>query len=157
MAHKLLVGLSGGARDAGTTGAGAAVNVPLMAQQKLTGYLDHEISLAQLVDWAESAMLNGEFADPDAEALRFVVSHLGLADFRAFGLTWEDCENLPRPRRSLRIDLEAYQVTPSGVAECQPTLFTFSDFGPLSAPYIELSRSTKSGVRSGVRSGPAFT
>ncbi len=27
-------------------------------------------------------------------ALRFVVSRLGLADVRAFGLTWDDCEEL---------------------------------------------------------------
>jgi hypothetical protein len=64
------------------------------AAQKLAGYLHHEISLAQLVDWAESAMLDGEFAGQDVEALRFVVSRLGVADVRAFGLTWEDCESL---------------------------------------------------------------
>jgi hypothetical protein len=62
--------------------------------QKLTAYLHHELSLAQLVDWAESAILDGEFAEQDVEALRFVVSRLGLADVRAFGLTWEDCESL---------------------------------------------------------------
>jgi hypothetical protein len=64
------------------------------AAEKLTAYLHHEISLAQLVDWAETALLDGEFADQDADALRFVVSRLGVADVRAFGLTWEDCENL---------------------------------------------------------------
>lgn len=64
------------------------------AAQKLTAFLHHELSLAQLVDWAETALLDGEFADHDAEALRFVVSRLGVADVRAFGLTWEDCENL---------------------------------------------------------------
>lgn len=64
------------------------------AAQKLTAYLHHELSLAQLVDWAEIALLDGEFAEQDMEALRFVVSRLGVADVRAFGLTWEDCENL---------------------------------------------------------------
>jgi len=39
-------------------------------------------------------LLDGEFADQDTDALRFVVSRLGVADVRAFGLTWEDCENL---------------------------------------------------------------
>ncbi|MCX6928287.1 MAG: hypothetical protein NT154_34525 [Verrucomicrobia bacterium] len=63
------------------------------AAQKLTAFLHHEISLAQLVDWAETALLDGEFADRDTDALRFVVSRLGVADVRAFGLTWEDCEN----------------------------------------------------------------
>jgi hypothetical protein len=64
------------------------------AAQELTAFLHHEISLAQLVDWAERALLDGEFADQDMEALRFVVSRLGVADVRAFGLTWEDCEAL---------------------------------------------------------------
>jgi hypothetical protein len=64
------------------------------AAEKLTAFLHHEILLAQLVDWAEMALLDGEFADQDTEALRFVVSRLGVADVRAFGLTWEDCENL---------------------------------------------------------------
>ena len=63
------------------------------AAQKLTAFLHHEISLAQLVEWAETALLDGEFADRDTDALRFVVSRLGVADVRAFGLTWEDCEN----------------------------------------------------------------
>ena len=64
------------------------------AAQKFTAYLHHEVSLVQLVDWAETALLDGEFADQDTDALRFVVSRLGVADVRAFGLTWEDCENL---------------------------------------------------------------
>jgi hypothetical protein len=64
------------------------------AAQKLTAFLHHEISLAQLVDWAETALLDGEFSDQDMDALRFVISRLGVADVRAFGLTWEDCENL---------------------------------------------------------------
>ena len=64
------------------------------AAQKLTAYLHHELSLAQLVDWAEGAIMDGEFAEQDLEALRFVVSRLGVADVRAFGLTWEDCESL---------------------------------------------------------------
>ncbi len=62
--------------------------------QKLSAYLHHDISLAQLVDWAETALLDGEFAPQDMPALRHVISHLGLADVRAFGLTWEDCEDL---------------------------------------------------------------
>ncbi len=63
---------------------------------KIAAYLHHEISLAQLVDWAENAIMEGEFAEPDMSALRAVVSRLGVADVRAFGLTWEDCEQLLR-------------------------------------------------------------
>lgn len=59
---------------------------------KLTAYLRHEIELAELVDWAENAMMNGEFEDAHLTRIRDTVSRLGLADVRAFGLTWEDCE-----------------------------------------------------------------
>jgi len=59
---------------------------------KLTAYLRHEITQAALVDWAESTMMEGTFEEQDAEALRNVVSRLGVADVRAFGLTWENCE-----------------------------------------------------------------
>jgi hypothetical protein len=61
---------------------------------KIAAYLHHEITLAQLVDWAEKALMEGEFAEREMDALRFVTSRLGLADVRAFGLTWEDCEQL---------------------------------------------------------------
>ena len=61
---------------------------------QIAAYLHHHMSLAQLVDWAENAMMEGEFAEQEMAALRFVVSRLGVADVRAFGLTWEDCEQL---------------------------------------------------------------
>ena len=54
----------------------------------------HQIPLAQLVDWAENALMEGEFAEGDMTVLRIVISRLGVADVRAFGLTWEDCEHL---------------------------------------------------------------
>jgi len=61
---------------------------------QIAAYLHHQLSLAQLVDWAENALLDGEFAEQEMSAVRFVVSRLGVADVRAFGLTWEDCEQL---------------------------------------------------------------
>jgi hypothetical protein len=64
------------------------------AANKIAAYLHHEITLAQLADWAEDAVRDGEFAEREMEALRFVIPRLGLADVRAFGLTWEDCEQL---------------------------------------------------------------
>ena len=60
--------------------------------EKLAAYFHHEITLAELVDWAETAMMEGAFDEPQMDALRDVVAHLGLADVRAFGLNWEDCE-----------------------------------------------------------------
>jgi cobyrinic acid a,c-diamide synthase len=64
--------------------------------EKIAAYLRHEISLAQLVDWAEEAMREGEFAEQDSDSVSAVVSRLGLADVRAFSLAWEDCEQLLR-------------------------------------------------------------
>ena len=63
---------------------------------RLAAYLRHEITLAELVDWAENALMNGEFEERDAAAIADVVARLGVADVRAFGLTWSDCEELLR-------------------------------------------------------------
>jgi hypothetical protein len=59
---------------------------------KIAAYLRHESTLGQLVDWAESAMMDGDFDERETEVLRTVIARLGVADVRAFGLTWEDCE-----------------------------------------------------------------
>ncbi len=63
---------------------------------KLAAYLHHDITLAQLVDWAERAVMEGELAEGDASTLSHVIARLGVADVRAFGLAWEDCEELLR-------------------------------------------------------------
>lgn len=77
-----------------------------MVADKLAAYLHHQVTLAQLVDWAENAMLDGEFAEHDASTLSSVVSRLGVADVRAFGLTWEDCEVLLKQLGfSARVDI----------------------------------------------------
>ncbi|MBI3756534.1 MAG: hypothetical protein HY267_01005 [Deltaproteobacteria bacterium] len=60
--------------------------------EKLGDYLCHRLTLAELVEWAEQAMMEEEFDEGNVETLRDIVSRLGLADVRAFGLTWEDCE-----------------------------------------------------------------
>ena len=65
-----------------------------MVTDKIGAYPRHEIALAELVDWAERALMDSEFAEQEMDTLRFVVSRLGVADVRAFGLTWEDCREL---------------------------------------------------------------
>jgi hypothetical protein len=62
--------------------------------EKIAAYLRQEITLGELVDWSESAVLDGEFPEQESAALTDVVSRLGLADVRAFGLTWDDCQEL---------------------------------------------------------------
>ena len=61
---------------------------------KIAAYLHHDSTLAQLVDWAECAMMEDGFEESGLPAIRSAVSRVGVADVRAFGLTWEDCEEL---------------------------------------------------------------
>ena len=41
--------------------------------EKIAAYLRHEITLSQLVDWAEQAMMDGQFDDQSIEIARAVV------------------------------------------------------------------------------------
>ncbi|MDD4890713.1 MAG: hypothetical protein PHU85_12380 [Phycisphaerae bacterium] len=63
---------------------------------KMAAYLRRRISLKSLVAWAELALMDGQFEENDVAVVRDVVARLGLADVRAFGLTWEDCQRLLR-------------------------------------------------------------
>lgn len=62
--------------------------------RKLADYLDGKIPVEDLVDWEESATMEGIFPTGDAETLAQVVARLGLADVRALGLTWQDCQDI---------------------------------------------------------------
>ena len=64
--------------------------------EKLAAYLQGRVSQAELVDWAERAMMDAEFEERDAELLADIVGRLGLADVAEFGLRWEDCESYLR-------------------------------------------------------------
>jgi hypothetical protein len=65
-----------------------------MVVHKLAAYLRHEILLDDLVAWANAIMMEGDFEEAHYDAIRNVVARLGVADVRAFGLSWEDCESL---------------------------------------------------------------
>lgn len=60
---------------------------------KIADYLHHQITMNELVDWAESMMMEADFEDHDFETLRDIISRLGLVDLKAFGMTWEDSED----------------------------------------------------------------
>ena len=62
-----------------------------VVQGKLLDYLNRYITLAELVDWAETVMMDGEFDERDVDLLTDIVARLGLADVREFGLSWEAC------------------------------------------------------------------
>ena len=62
--------------------------------QKIFDYLNHSISLTQLVNWCENVMMDGEIEDADSDAVTNVVARIGVANVNNFGLLWEDCESL---------------------------------------------------------------
>ncbi len=63
---------------------------------RIAAYLQHGVTRDELVDWAENALMGGEFDEKDAGVISAVVARLGVADVRAFGLAWDDCEQLLR-------------------------------------------------------------
>lgn len=73
--------------------------------EKLLNYLRHKITLAQLVDWAEKSIMEGKFEGKERKLLVNMVSRIGVADVKAFGLLWEDCETfLKRLGYKVKID-----------------------------------------------------
>ena len=61
---------------------------------RIAEYLQHHLTLNQLVEWAETSMMEVEFDESDVNALRETIGRIGLANVKEFGLTWEDCEAL---------------------------------------------------------------
>ena len=87
---------------------------------KLAAYLHHELSLSGLVAWAETALMDSEFDGNHFGDIRDVVARVGVADVRAFGLTWEDCEHLlGRLGYSAHIQIEATRLTCSAACRGQ--------------------------------------
>ena len=59
-------------------------------------------------------MMSAQFTGQNSERIRDVVARLGVADVRAFGLTWEDCEQfLQSLGYSARIEIVAGPSTRS--------------------------------------------
>ena len=63
---------------------------------KIAEYLHGKLSQAELVDWAERAMMDADFDKSDVDLLTDIVARLGLADVAEFGLRWQDCEEFLR-------------------------------------------------------------
>ncbi len=77
---------------------------------KIADYLHSKVSQAELVDWAERAIMEADFEEADMEVLSEVIGRLGLAHVAAvtqpraggarpgfpFGLRWQDCEDFLR-------------------------------------------------------------
>ena len=61
--------------------------------EKLLAYLKHRLSLSDLIDWCENAMMDAEFEKKHSKEIRDVVARIGVSDVNHFGLLWEDCES----------------------------------------------------------------
>lgn len=61
---------------------------------QLLAYLQHRLSLNELTNWAENTLMSGEYEDDAKHSLRNSLAQLGLADVKAFGLEWKDCESI---------------------------------------------------------------
>jgi hypothetical protein len=60
--------------------------------QKLLAYLNHDMTLAAFVDWAERTFIDDELEpDSDMEMLNDILMYLAAADTSQFPLTWEIC------------------------------------------------------------------
>ncbi len=62
----------------------------IVVAEKLVDFLHHRLRLADMVEWA---MMEADFDERDFQTLRDIVSRLGLAEVKAFGLSWRDCED----------------------------------------------------------------
>lgn len=60
----------------------------------LLNYLQHKTSLNELVEWAETAFMEADIQGEDPDVVRDILARLGLADVKAFGLFWEDCNEI---------------------------------------------------------------
>lgn len=59
--------------------------------EQIGTYLHRRMTLEELVNWAETQVMDADF---ESTVVRDVAARLGVADVRAFGLTWEDCQQL---------------------------------------------------------------
>lgn len=62
--------------------------------EKILSYLQHRITLEEIVHWAEEALMLGNFEDDITQKTRNILARIGSADVKSFGLTWEDCEEI---------------------------------------------------------------
>ena len=60
----------------------------------MLAYLQDCLSLKELTNWAENALLESDYEDDDKLTIRNALAQLGLVDVKAFGLEWKDCESI---------------------------------------------------------------
>ena len=94
---------------------------------RLADYLQHHLTLKELVDWAERAMMEEEWEEGHEEVLRDILSRLGLADVEPFAWTWEECEDY-LSRLGYRVKVEVSEVGGRFFSERHPWVCRRSGF-----------------------------
>lgn len=74
--------------------------------EKIKNYLNHQLSLDELVDWAENGLMDADLPVADAPKISAALAKIGMMDVKEFGLTWEECDKiLSEMGYSARIEL----------------------------------------------------
>ena len=74
---------------------------------KILAYLNRSITLGQMVDWAEKIICEAEYDQKDFELIKEILSHLGVADVKEFGLSWDECSDY-LSRSGYRVKVSVY-------------------------------------------------
>jgi hypothetical protein len=63
--------------------------------EQLDHYLNHQMNLSQLVDWAETALVEPNIPQSeDVDLIMDTLAYIGAADSRGFPLTWDILSDL---------------------------------------------------------------
>ena len=76
---------------------------------KLLAYLQHQLSLEELTDWAELSLKDSSYEDDNFHTIRNVLAQLGLADVKSFGLEWKDCEII-MAKLGFKLEVNALEI-----------------------------------------------
>ena len=76
---------------------------------KLLAYLQHRLSIEELTNWAEESLLNAHYEDDDFHTIRNTLAKLGLADVKAFGLEWKECEAIME-KLGFKLEVNALEI-----------------------------------------------
>ena len=77
--------------------------------EKLLAYLQDQLSLAELVAWAEQTLFDADYADDSSHTIRNIVAQLAAADVKAFRLEWRDCERI-MTSLGFKLEVKAMEV-----------------------------------------------
>jgi hypothetical protein len=66
-----------------------------------------------MVDWAENMICEAEYDENDFELIKEILSRLGLADVKEFGLSWGDCYSY-LTRLGYQVEVNIYSASARG-------------------------------------------